>query len=64
MINATQLTPSLERGRITLDVSAAERNLILRLRSLRDKPIIVWLEVTAAGLAIIAMIEAKREILG
>ncbi len=58
------LTPIPERGRITLTVSAAERNLILRLRSLRDRPRLVWLEVTVAGLAIVAMFETKREQMG
>jgi ABC-type molybdenum transport system ATPase subunit/photorepair protein PhrA len=63
-MDTTLLTPTPERGKIPLDVSLSERNLILRLRSLRDKPRIVWLEVTAATLDIIAMQDLKRERLG
>jgi hypothetical protein len=63
-MDTTLLTAAPERGKIPLDVSPAERNLILRLRSLRDKPRIVWLEVTDTALDIIAMQDLKRERLG
>ncbi len=56
------LTADNSGGIIVLSV--AERNLILRLRSLRDRPRLIWLEVTPTMLAIIAMIEMKLEKMG